>query len=424
MKLNYRLLIVTSFIFFLCFGNIFKLVLINILHLPNFISPVRDLIFIAFFIQSISMLQSRRDLNVVLTLSFILVIFSGIYISTGFEENVYRESIYYLRSYIYPLLFFTGVYLHRFWIAKNHSKVLTFCLVVNVAVIMLGIILYLYFWSDRSIFHSLLGNEASYVWYIDKAFILRMGIPFAGPNTFGIYLASQVFLIFYLRSQFVLERGVSRFLITMNLVALFLTFSRSSILFVLVAFVLQYLINFKVKNLLILLKQILLLSILVFLFGLVLNIISDQALIKWVQGTLTGNDSSIGGHLNIFSQFLERFDDFYLFGYENGLVGPRAYLFHDSYFEVKNSENSFLVVLYDMGMIVGVCYLLLFISTAALTITNKFAVALYVGIMVNFQFLPNIYELDALMMIFFNIGLISFLYYGNSKLSRATVNNT
>ncbi|MFY0608226.1 MAG: O-antigen ligase family protein [Cyclobacteriaceae bacterium] len=382
--------------------------MLNIFHLPNLVSPLKDGVFLMFLVLA---LYQKHSIKRVTNMVFILVCggtFFVIYLLLGLFQGALMETIYYLRVYIYPLIFMMAMYLLRDEIKKSAIRLLHFVFQLNTLVILISIGLYVSFWLDRSFFHQLLGSEASYVWYIDKAYILRLGLPFAGPNIMGVYCAGISFLTIWLMRESKVES--MKFLIftfAITSLALFLTFSRSSILLLLVALIFYFADHLR-KNIGFFLSSLITGMVFLVVIVIIINSITDDALTLWLLSNLQLNDSSIEGHVRTFPTFVRNIDDFFLFGYDNGTVGPKAYAVGNTFAEIKNSENSILVVLYDMGLFLGTFYFISFFLTMLFTNFHRIAKYLIIGLFINFQFLPNIYEYEAIMtLVLINMIIVS-----------------
>jgi hypothetical protein len=195
---------------------------------------------------------------------------------------------------------------------------------------------------------------------------------------------------------------VAILLIITDIALLLLTFSRSAIVLIVATGAVLALVKLSIY-----LKTLIVSMMVILLLGaagiIAIEKISGGRLETWVSLTLNMEDPSIGGHQNTYVEAWKNWKDYYIDGYEKGTVGPWAILFSEV---MHNPENSTLVLLYDMGLLQ---FLILMVSYSVLainTLRNAPQLALLIGLLVNLQFLPNVFAVEEIM--FFTVIFIAF----------------
>lgn len=401
------LLLIIVYISLNIYGPFLKLLSTNIYQYDTLIIPIlRDGSLFSLLILNFLNVNRQNISRKTFIIITCIMLFSVIYSFQFILGNKFIEGAYFLR--IYLVLFFS------FFLFKNHltylyNNLLSYIIYLNLLTFCFSIVIYIVSLNDNSFFFELLGIGNNGVgmapaWRLSGANLIRLGFPLGGPNLMGLYCAVNIFFYFTLRDSFQYPKfkRVIWFLVTINAVCLILTFSRSSILFVLTSFLFISIDNFRrVLNFLF----FSFISILVLgIFFIILNGIFDDILLKWLELNLTFDDPSIQGHLDIFSFFSE-IDRWGINGYSKGTVGPRAEQFTSNFINV---ENSLLIIFFEMGIPLGILFYFILFYSLTNTKTSKYNSAIIFSIFINFQLLPNVFEIEILIYLILLSQMISF----------------
>lgn len=400
MKLN----LYKSLIAIIVLSALFKLIFNNAFNVFNPFVLLRDVLIVVFFISSLRK-KSTYNPNFILAGAF-LVIFASAYLLISLFQNKFLEGLYFLRLYITPFLFFVAtVGLFKNINSLDFFSFLRFLFRLNIVVLIVSIGLYtLSILISDVFFLTLLTGDAidgtrklANAWFISGANFLRMGLPMSGPNILAIYFVCNLILILILilKNKALLYK-VNRYyplFILFNCLGLVLTFSRSSILFLVLSFLILLIFNL---NKLFKLTATYLCFIIpaTIVLAYFTNVYTEGKLNRWFSLTLSFNDPSLKGHGLSFYEPFENFEDYYLIGYTRATVGPRALVFTN---DIINVENSFFIIAYDMGIFLAIIFFTAYLFLFRNNLKTIPQLALIVGIIVNLHFLPNIFEVEILM---------------------------
>lgn len=378
--------------------------LLSFYHLPNFFSLLKDVAIL--FALAVAMRRSRLLFDPkMMAIGLLFIAFISYYLmSSAFESRLFI-GLYYLRIYLLPVLFFVACRAAISTLERGHiSKLLNYWFITNFLVIIAAFTLYYVLLTYPSAWQPLFGGEfLGSTWYISGARMLRMGLPMGSPNGLGVYLAITLYLMVTALSvgqTGCFSRKVLYFLLALNLIALVLTFSRSSALLLAVSLGMYLLVVNTVS------KQakfvILKYSIVALILGaaslLVINEVSNGQLTKWLALNAKMTDPSMLGHASSVGDALGKIDEYYLYGYERGTVGPKAVLFSNV---MMNVENSTLILLYDFGIFAFFVFLLAYALLLMTGYSSRLQIPLLVGLIVDLQFLPIIMSGELLMCFMF-----------------------
>lgn len=385
------------------FSRFFK----NVFHLPNVTSILKDVLLFSMFGFIVLRLRGLRLSRPNFIVLFSFVLFTLLYLGTSLTQGHVREGLYYYRAYLQILLFASvSLAVARTITGVKVDILINSLLTLNVISNICSIVFYCISLLSLSTYLDFIGyDQLKSTMTISGANLIRATIPAAGPNLLGLYLAiSIVFLLIGMaRDRFAgRQKVVAILLIITDIALLLLTFSRSAIVLIVATGAVLALVKLSIY-----LKTLIVSMMVILLLGaagiIAIEKISGGRLETWVSLTLNMEDPSIGGHQNTYVEAWKNWKDYYIDGYEKGTVGPWAILFSEV---MHNPENSTLVLLYDMGLLQ---FLILMVSYSVLainTLRNAPQLALLIGLLVNLQFLPNVFAVEEIM--FFTVIFIAF----------------
>jgi len=118
---------------------------------------------------------------------------------------------------------------------------------------------------------------------------------------------------------------------------------------------------------------------------------SDGFVTRWIVLNTSFSDPSMLGHFRSIADAMDKLHEYILWGYPKGTVGPKAAIFTG----LTNSvENSFLAVLYDMGLPIGVTYSIAVVTLLATGYHNRYQLVLLASFLPPFFLLPYVFEID------------------------------
>lgn len=250
--------------------------------------------------------------------------------------------------------------------------------------------------------------------YIAMFFFQRAVGTFASPNTFGMYLQICMMLGIYLKHVNIINNKIIYYIGNIVMIcAILYTFSRSALLALLISILLFILLShgFK-KGFIAIFKFALVLAVtfsIVYLHK--MDIVTP--LITHTINTITLEDPSTVGHLDSLNESMI-FAAQNPFGVGLGKTGPRASARSGIFI---NSENSFFILLFDLGVF-GLLLYTFVILLIALKLYEKIKLSsndekllymvifsILIGQMMVWNLLPYIVELEITLLLFFTIGL-------------------
>ena len=371
---------------FAVFGTVSNNI-INSLGLPNLFTAIRTVLLILIFLSTRKSLKGRHI--AIFTLFFIL--FITFYISVSIFQGKFGMGLYYLRLYTEPVLV---LFLARLFLSKIDASIIGFIRKLAIASVITALISLCAYYLNLPIIKYFHGNsEINSNWFLGGVFIYRAGYPIGGPNQLGLLFSSFIMIN---AIHPITDRRNNIYYTGFLLLGLLFTFSKSAILALIVFLVLQ---NISYNSLHKLIPRVL---ISILLFGSVIYFL-DQTLfegyfIRYLDNFVGNEDQSTAGHLDSLLNAVQSFKEYYLYGYEKGTVGPRASQFTADY---KNVESSVFILLYDMGLVVAMPYV---ISVGALLMGERIykkQLIFLAAVFTPFLFLPLIHNLEITAVLFF-----------------------
>lgn len=372
--------------------------------IPNLTPVLRDpllLGFAAYGVGKLDFYQSKVwPLWLAATLGFVVP-----YIFIAMMEDRATVGLYYVRLYLLPFLYFVGA-----WGVLQHTErsdspraMLRLFLYWNNLLFLAAAVLYALLQTIPSLRTQLFGPDLlPSAWYISGGTWMRMGLPLSGPNTLGLVFALNAYVALSLLitqksllQQLQISTGKLLFTATLAIAGLLLTFSRSSMLLLVVAMPLLLLLP-GVMTFSRLLKIVgaawVMLALLVVLL-LAIDEVSNGFVTRWLVLNTKFNDPSMVGHVRSITDAFDKLYEYVLWGYPKGTVGPKSILFTGI---TNNVENSFLAVVYDMGLPCALIYGVAVASLFAICYRHRLQAILLVGFFPPCFLLPYVFEADAL----------------------------
>lgn len=384
--------------------------------IPNVVSPGRDLIIFCVFAYLLFASDLLTDRLFVLASTIMsLVLICYLFIAT-FEGKLFA-GLYYIRVFAIPIIFIYSLIAFADGLKRQQlSRSWVFFLAANFFMLVTTTSAYLFASVIPSFKATLMGASnlegLQDAWYISGANILRMGLPFSSPNSLGVYIALTMLVILAKITVDLKSKGHSStiyyVLIGLNFCALAMTFSRSAtLLFLLGAVVTMF--NPRTSNAKIM--RVGFLSIisciaLAIPILILIDTLNDGVLYKWFYLNTNMSDPSMRGHQDSVILALEKIDEYFLWGYPKGTVGPKALLFTSRY---ENVENSFFAIFFDMGLLFGGAFLIGYGMLLRRLYKSVFQVGILLSFLLVMQLLPYIYEYEIIIYFVFCYSLIGFL---------------
>lgn len=309
---------------------------------------------------------------------YFILIMSLYFITICIVDGEFSLGLISLRTYIEPFLVFFVVSLY----IKN-TGITTHLATIYVKTIFLTAIISL-------IFHSIY-----YCGYLDyfiseypkacflPGMIFRSYLPIGDPNAMGLLLSCGIIVVHLSNIK------CKKIYISFLILSLLLTFSKSAILMLLLFFSLQLLT--KMKNII---KVFFLLSVILGCGYIILEyFFHESPLYSYFTNLFAGEDPSSNGHLYSYIEAIEKFPEYYLFGYPTGTVGSRM---TDM---IYNVESSYFILLYDKGIIFFFMYISIVLMLLINIIKYPVAIKYILSIMLGLFFLPTIQSVECLSLV-------------------------
>lgn len=376
------------------------------------VTLLRDALWFGLFIWALGniSLSDARRLGKPL---FLFIAWTAFYLLVSAFEDRHIAGLYYVRLYLLPVMFFVTAQcalggLDRAGLAAMLRGVMWLnALVLLAAFVTYGLVHFLPA-TRRSIF----GTEfLPYAWYIagaGKAF-MRMGLPFSGPNSLGYYFVMME-LLYLCVLLFKRDKGGAPGCVALalvNLAGLAATFSRSSMLALLVGALVLVAAMPAIWRARTFFRASFFAVVLLVLFGgslLALELLSDGFVSRWIALNVSLQDPSLRGHMQSLTDAYDNFERYYLYGYPRGTVGPKAFMFYVS--NRFNVENSVLGMVLDAGLFGAAAFFVAYALLLAAGYRSRLQLPVIVGCLIGMQFLPYIFEPDIISLALFIYVLV------------------
>ncbi len=390
-------------IYFFAFGSFSSDVFKNILHIPSIVTILREIFIYLLFFLVLNKLFYKIHYYFLI---FGFVSFSMFYIFVSAFEGKIIEGLYYYRLYVIPIIFaITCINILSNITFKQAKRLINHILIINLITCILGFLIYFYYFYNPNFFFLLKGipvggnreSNLANAWFLSGGNILRMGEPQIAPNELGLEMALFIFIYFILIKKYNIFFKNDLFLYFMmfiDIIILLLTFSRSAILSLFIAFSLLLLIHWK-KYLSTIVKYSIVGLIVLTSGAVVVNEVTKGKLAIWLDLNINLKDTSIQGHQATIDDAFRNFDEYALVGYEKGSVGPRASIFNKQG-KIKNVESSFLVLIYDMGIFCFFIFIYVYFVLIIIMLNNSHQLCYMMIPITQMFFLPSIYDLEIL----------------------------
>lgn len=415
--MNTAFFFIAALVFLTLFSSFIK-TLSGTVGLPNVMPALRDPMLALLFFYGVSKLNFYKSRLWPITIAC-LFLFIISYLGSALFENSIAVGLYYIRIYFLPIAFFIaylGILNTQSKVSAEHFLV-RLIVIFNNSLFFVALTIYILLQATPSLRNTLFGAELlPTAWYISGGTWMRMGLPLSSPNTLGIVFAINAFFLLSLLTANELTSTNSKIkkssLLTALLLATFgllLSFSRSSMLLVIFAtpFLLTIYGSFTFKKLG---KTLFLGFIGLFLIttlAIVVDKLSDGYVERWILLNTSLKDPSMLGHASSIQEALENIDEYIYWGYPKGTVGAKAAMFGGV---AKNVENSFLAVVYDMGLFIAIPYALGVLSLLALGFRVAQQAILVASFCIPCFLLPYVFEADALVYFCFMYLSLGFIF--------------
>jgi len=347
--------------------------LLAMFGVPNVVQPLRDGLLFVLALSAISKTDifEARGFYITLMLCVLMVVIN---IGVAAMTDRHLAGLYYARLYLLPLIFAMAVRGLVMPASLPVVRALTrMVLWTGLFITVLAFAIFVAIEFSPNLLYSFLGvvagEELATVWYIAGGTWMRMGLPATSPNALGLALAFYLLLVIplLLRGGGLLpvNRGVCILAIVLALLAMLMSFSRSSWLALAVGGGLMFLLCRREWGLggpgAILKISVTLATLLVLLVAALLyaDAYSGGFIGRWIDLNVAGSDPSMQGHGDSFWHAVSVIDEYFWIGYPKGTVGSRAALFGGA---MHNVENSILTLFFEMGVPLGMVYLALIAS--------------------------------------------------------------
>lgn len=400
--------------------------------IPNVIPVIRDLLMLALALLAISRINFFQSADFFIpAIICLLLVLLNIFVAL-FDGRLFA-GVYYGRLYSLPLIYAVAVYGLILTLEKIAVRQLARLVYVSGAMMAgLAIAIFASIEYNPALLHTLMGGEGGTLataWYIAGGVWLRMGLPATSPNSLGLLLGLYwLFLLALLWSGLANEICGRSFQVVfaVTLAVILMTFSRSSWLACFFGGVALFAATWKEWKLGHLLRPMRLLGIAVVggCFGVLLVFLVDAysngAVTRWIELNYSGTDPSMVGHKQTFALAWSLLDEYFMLGFPRGTVGPKAALFGGG---LNNVENSVLGIFYDMGVPIGLAFMLCICLVLRAMWRHPSQASVLVGFLVAAQFLPYAFEADVIiffLMLYALLGRLMACERSNSAIAQVT----
>ena len=251
--------------------------------------------------------------------------------------------------------------------------------------------------------------------YISHYLFQRAIGTFSSPNTFGIYLQSSIMLgVYFYYNRTGIKRLNYYLYMFVLLFGIIYSFSRSAWIALFISLLSFFALRTNVKKVAGVVLKLLFISFMLIATAILLSPTIAESLLGHVANTFSLRDPSAVGHIKSLSSSFQ----FILsnpFGIGLGMSGPRAILYSGTSF---STESSYFLLAFDIGIFGAILYLgIIFTMMIYLFSSIKrtedsdvrffkmIVLAILVGQIFAWNFLPYIVELEATIILFCLLGV-------------------
>lgn len=408
------------------YGKQYKILFLLLLYMPfhyyicelllknwSFDNVLRDIVIISLLILCIKNNDGKIYLDNISKIIFANIFILLIFAIFSYAINDYSGIFNIFRTYVIPMLIFFPCSMIKFNAEsyKNMNK----ALIIEMIIIGIYGVFQAFALGDSFLvklgYDSINGHLSSSAFYLYAfGWFQRSVGTFVSPNQFGLVLSIMFCLLLYSNIDYKFKH--KKILIILYIVSIIATFSRSSILGLLIVIICGYFKNYKKIKIT---KKVLLSSLIVFLIAIVIYIYIDS---KYLNGLFTKmfstafgsvvnkTDASSAAHLKDLYKPLSVVFNSPFWGLGFGNNGPLALGYSEDALAV---ESSFYLMMYEEGIFFGMLFFMPYILVVINTFKNKqnnYVVPCMVCILILFTyiFLPNCQSFETLFYSYVFIG--------------------
>ena len=390
------------FLFIILFGKI------------GFLRSIKDLLIIVLFIMMLLSYKKKKFGKQGILMGIFIVILL-IYISASTYKDL---AIYNARIYVEPFLVY---FIYKNLRLSKEMYVSFFKIFMNTCIIicLYGLFQAIFLGGNFlvNMGYPLVNGELSHVYKISGlGSFQRATSTFVYPNTFGAYIGICIIVFLYNKKELFKDRKFYYIELSIMLISLLWTFSRSSWVGLGVVFIFEFFKRRKAIKLSTLTITLIIINILTFIY----LIFKDYGILSkitlYIQRTFSLQDTSVVGHLNSFETSMELVKN-NIFGTELGTNGPKALRYLT---KPILTESSYFLMIFETGIIGLISYFsiyfYIFIDSIKYTKKkfnqsvkniNKSKSYLTIFTLITYFFLPNVQDMEIVAYYFLLIGLLS-----------------
>lgn len=374
----------------------------------------KDILITILFISSfLNKSKNASDKIAILLSIFILIL--GIY---AIKSDYFDLAIYNARIYIEPIIvyfIFKKLKLSEKNIKALFDCLITTCILICIYGIFQSVVLGGSFLVKMG--YPLFNGELSYVYRISglSGFQRATGT-LVYPNTFGFYLGLVLIIALNYSNVLKKKRRYKNIEIVIIIIALILTFSRSSWVGMTIVIVISHFYTKKKMKLSKLVITMMVINIISISYAIFYDYGIFAKITHYIQGTLSFEDTSMVGHLDSFEKsFLIMKNNIWGTGLGNN--GPKAMRY------LKNpilTESSYFLMIFETGIMGFISYYSIYCNILLAAIrqkknkflsnaveTNLIKIYITIFVLITFIFLPNIQDMEIIAYYFMLVGILS-----------------
>jgi hypothetical protein len=384
-------------------------ILLGLIGIPKMLAPVREVVVLVLFAIAFKRSDIFKDrfFFITVVLYFFLLV-ANIVIAA--LDAKHFAGLYYARIYLMSAV--VAVTVHGLLLKIPEDELPAMVRLVfwsGLVIIFTAFLIFIWLEIDPPMLFTLMGEsnsdgkDISAAWRIAGGGTwLRLGLPAISPNALALMVVFYLlFMVPVLMEKRYVHFGLSAkiTLFSASLIALVMTFSRSSWMALLLGLMIIFFLcrrEWKMANTRSLFKIIAALGfvlVMMVVIVIIADIYSGGFIGRWIDLTQSGSDPSLVGHGQTFVDAIDHIDKYFWLGYPKGTVGARAIFFGN---EMYNAENSFIVVFYEMGVPLGVLFWLLVGAMVRGLWIHKVQWGLLAAFTVSNMLLPYVFEPDVI----------------------------